>query len=143
MIFLEKAGLIFKAPSIHLLPPDSHLLQRPEHVSGFPGPPGRRQGFGNGTLVRQGRVRQRERRAGSRREETRAADHHQGQATGNAEGGVRGHAEAHQTHQGAAVAGDGPEHESNPGNKKNKIIKKTPLIKGRRTVPVHTEVKKI
>lgn len=98
-----------------LFPSDSHLLQRPEHVSRFPGPAGRRERLGNGTFVRQRRVRQRKRRAGRRRKATRAPDDHQGQAAGNAESGVRGHSETHQTHPGTAVTGDRPEHESDPG----------------------------
>lgn len=66
-------------------------------------------------------MRQRERRAERRREATRAPDHHQSQAAGDAEGGFRGHAEAHQAHQGAAVTGDRPQHESNTGKVRNLV----------------------
>lgn len=105
-------------------PPDSHLLQRPEHVSRLPGPAGRRERLGNRTFVRQRRVRQRKRRARRRREATRAPDNHQGQATGNTESGVRSHSETHKAHPGTAVAGNRPEHESDPGKLK-RIIKST------------------
>lgn len=103
-------------------PPDSHLLQRPEHVSRLPGPAGRRERLGNRTFVRQRRVRQRKRRARRRREATRAPDNHQGQATGNTKSGVRSHSETHKAHPGTAVAGNRPEHESDPGKLKT-IIK--------------------
>ena len=110
-------GVLRVLDLIRLYSHGSHDVQRPEPVPGPPGPAGRREGLGDGTLVRQGRGRQRERRAGRRREATRAAHHDQSQAAGDAEGGFHGHAEAHQAHPGAAVAGDGPDHESHPSKK--------------------------
>lgn len=90
-------------------------MQRPEPLAGLAGPAGRREGLGGRTRVRQGGVRQRQRGAERRRQAARAPDHHQGQAAGDAEGCVRGHAEAHQAHPGAAVPGDRPQHEGDPG----------------------------
>lgn len=101
----------------------SHDMQRPKFVSGLPGPTGRREGLGNGTFIRQGRLQQRERRAERRREAARASDHHKSQTAGDSESGFCGHTETHQAHQGAAVTGDRPQHASHPGTgqKKKKI----------------------
>ena len=94
-------------------------VQRPESVPGPAGPAGgRRQGVGERPAVGQGGREQRERGDQRGGKAARASDHHQGQAARDAQGSVRGHAETHAPHPGAAGPGDRAQHAGHPGTRR-------------------------
>lgn len=77
---------------------------------------GRPERDGQFHVLGQGHEHQRGRGAERVPEAPRPAHHHQGQTAGDAQSGVRGHAETNTPHPRAARSGDRPQHASHPGD---------------------------
>lgn len=76
---------------------------------------GRPERDGQFHVLGQGHKRERGRGAERVPEAPRPADHHQGQTAGDAQSGVRGHAETYTPHPRAAGSGDRPQHAGHSG----------------------------